>query len=182
MKNHLLIALAALLTACTGLPEGVAPVNGFEIQRYLGTWYEIARLDHGFERNLEQVSATYSLRKDGGIRVVNRGFDVKKQEWKEAVGKAYFVASPDTGRLKVSFFGPFYGGYNIIALDKTRYNYALVAGPDRSYLWLLSRTPELPAPVMQHLIATANSLGFDTSRLILVEHAAGTAGHEDQIR
>lgn len=167
--KHVYIALLLLLASCTGTPDGVKVVDGFQVEQYLGKWYEIARLDHSFERGLEQVTAEYSKRDDGGIKVINRGFDPAKGTWKEAVGKAYFVETPDIGKLKVSFFGPFYGGYNIIALDKTYYNYAMIAGPDNSYLWLLSRTPQLPYPIKAQLIAEAEALGFDTDALIYVK-------------
>jgi apolipoprotein D and lipocalin family protein len=130
MAQRLLLVLTLFLSACTGTPDGVKVVTGFEADKYLGTWYEIARLDHSFERGLEKVTATYSKREDGGIKVINRGYNPVKQEWKEAEGKAYFVETPDIGKLKVSFFGPFYGGYNIIELDKSYYNYAMGVGPD----------------------------------------------------
>ena len=162
------LALALLLPGCSGIPDGVEPVTGFELERYLGTWYEIARLDHRFERGLSDVTATYSLRDDGGVRVVNRGYSVKNGEWEEAVGKAFFVDAPDVGRLKVSFFGPFYGGYNVVAVDPARYS--LVVGPDRSYLWILSRTPSLEDAVLSELVAKAGALGFATDELIFVEH------------
>lgn len=110
-----------VLGGCVKLPENVQPVTGFEPDRYLGTWYEIARLDHSFEEGLSKVTAEYSLRDDGGIRVINRGFSAEKNEWQEAEGKAYFVEDKDTGYLKVSFFGPFYGAYGIFELDKEDY-------------------------------------------------------------
>jgi apolipoprotein D and lipocalin family protein len=165
----LLSCAGAILAGCAGAPAGVQPVSGFELQRYLGTWYEVARLDHSFERGLERVTASYELREDGGVKVVNRGFDVAKGEWKEAVGKAYFVGSPDIGQLKVSFFGPFYGGYNVIALDKD-YRWVMICGPSTSYLWILSRDPGLPPEVLAPLVARARSLGFDTDGLIFVSH------------
>jgi apolipoprotein D and lipocalin family protein len=168
--SPVLTALAVLVTACTGAPDGVDTVSGFELSRYLGTWYEIARLDHGFERGLSNVTATYSLRDDGGVKVINRGYNDEDQEWDEAEGKAYFVGDEDVGQLKVSFFGPFYGGYNVIELDKEGYQYSLVAGPDRSYLWILSRTPDMDPEVLQSLIAKARDLGFATDELIMVEH------------
>ena len=158
------------LSGCVGAPNNVQPVKNFELQRYLGTWYEIARLDHSFERDLQQVTATYSLRDDGGVRVVNKGFNPKKNKWKEAIGKAYFVGDSDIGQLKVSFFGPFYGGYNIIELDKVNYQYALVCGPNLSYLWILARRPELSKSIVDRLVAKANSLGFATDQLIFVKH------------
>jgi apolipoprotein D and lipocalin family protein len=166
----LLIILAAFLGACTGVPEGVNVVSGFDLNRYLGTWYEIARLDHRFERGLTNITANYSLADDGGVRVINRGFNVKDREWEEAEGKAYFVGDKEVGRLKVSFFGPFYGGYNIVELDKDGYEYSMVAGPDRSYLWILSRTPAMNPEVLQELVAKAGDLGFATDELIFVEH------------
>ena len=150
-------------------------VQSVDANQYLGTWYEIARLDHSFERGLEQVTANYSLDKDDSIKVVNRGYNPESKEWKEAVGKALFVdaANADgtrTGRLKVSFFGPFYGAYNIIELDKPNYNYAMVSGgPD--YLWILSRTPQLTYPIMQELIDRANHLGYATENQIFVKQA-----------
>ena len=171
-NTPLLAAVAIFLTACTGAPEGVEPVSGFELNRYLGTWYEIARLDHRFERGLSNVTATYSLRDDGGVRVINRGYDAEDGEWSEAEGKAYFVGDEDTGQLKVSFFGPFYGGYNIIELDKEGYRYSMVAGPDRSYLWILSREPDLDDAVLERLLAKAGELGFPLGELIMVEHGS----------
>jgi apolipoprotein D and lipocalin family protein len=166
----LYIVIFTLLTSCTGIPEGITAVDGFDVNRYLGTWYEIARLDHRFERGLENISATYTLREDGGIDVLNKGWDVKAGKWQEAQGKAYFVEQPDKGRLKVSFFGPFYGGYNIIDLDKKEYAYSMVTGPDRSYLWILSRTRQLPEATLQALLERAKALGFATDQLIFVKH------------
>ena len=168
----LLALLAVLITACTGAPDGVKVVSGFELDRYLGTWYEIARLDHRFERGLSNITATYSLREDGGVKVVNRGYNAEDGEWNEADGKAYFVGDEDVGQLKVSFFGPFYGGYNIIELDKDGYEYSMVAGPDRSYLWILSRSPDLDDAILDSLVTKAGELGFPVSELILVDHGS----------
>jgi apolipoprotein D and lipocalin family protein len=162
------LCLSLFLAGCTGMPEGVRPVSGFELDRYLGKWYEIARLDHSFERGLTQVTAEYSLRDDGGVRVINRGFSVDKGEWDEAEGKAYFVESPDLGYLKVSFFGPFYGSYVVFDLDKQDYQYAFISGPDTSYLWLLARTPTVSAGILERFMEHAAERGFDTDALILV--------------
>jgi apolipoprotein D and lipocalin family protein len=151
------------------MPEGVEPVDDFELDRYLGKWYEIARLDHPFERGLSRVTAEYRMRDDGGVRVVNRGFSAEKGEWDEAEGKAYFVASPGLAHLKVSFFGPFYGSYVVFELDKENYQYAFVSGPKTSYLWLLARTPTVSAEVLQRFIERSQALGFDTQALILVD-------------
>lgn len=162
---------AGLQSACTGAPEGVEPVTGFELDRYLGTWYEIARLDHRFERGLSHVTADYSLRDDGGVHVINKGYQVEEKEWEEAIGKAYFTGDPNIGQLKVSFFGPFYGGYNILELDTDDYQFSLVAGPDRSYLWLLSRTPQLDQSIVEVLVGKADDLGFATDELLFIDQS-----------
>ncbi len=168
MKKLILLAVAAI-TGCTGIPKNVSPIDGFQVGRYLGTWYEIARLDHSFERGLTNVHAVYSKNDDGSIQVLNKGYDPESGRWKEARGKAYFVSQPDIGRLKVTFFWPFYGGYNIIELDKENYSYALVCGPDKSYLWLLARTPQLDKTVQDRMVEKARLLGFETENLIYVK-------------
>jgi apolipoprotein D and lipocalin family protein len=165
----LLVALIATgLAGCTGIPEGTQPVKDFELGRYLGTWYEIARMDHRFERGLSDVTAEYRLKDDGGVRVLNRGYNTDKETWKEAEGKAYFLGDSTIGQLKVSFFGPFYASYNIIALDKDAYQWSLVTGPDKDYLWILSRTPGLDPSVTDRLVKLAKSLGYKTDELIFV--------------
>lgn len=162
------IVVLLMLTACTGLPEGVQPVKPFEVERYLGKWYEIARLDHSFERGLSSVTADYTLRPEGGIRVINRGYSSAEQKWEQAEGKAFFVKDSDTGYLKVSFFGPFYGSYVIFELDQD-YQYAFVSGPNRDYLWLLSRQPVISESLQQHFIDRARQNGFDVDKLIFVD-------------
>jgi len=176
MRFIFLILAITLLTACLGIPDKVMVVQSVDANQYLGTWYEIARLDHSFESNLDNVTATYSLRNDGGIKVINKGFNTKTNQWKAAEGKAYFIdpANADethTGRLKVSFFGPFYGAYNIIELDKPYYNYVMLCGPNKSYFWILARTPQLPYPIKQQLIGKAKEMGFDTDKLIYVNQS-----------
>lgn len=176
MLNKTIWCFVILLTACTGQPQGITAIKSFDANQYLGTWYEIARLDHSFERDLEKVTATYSLRDDGGIKVINKGYNPNTHEWKSAEGKAYFIDAPNadktnTGRLKVSFFGPFYSGYNIIELDKPYYNYVMVCGPDKSYFWILSRTPQMAYPIKQDLVAKAKELGFATDQLIYVNQS-----------
>jgi len=161
--------LVFFLSACTGMPDNVRPVADFDLNRYLGKWYEIARLDHSFERGLEKVYAEYSLREDGGVKVINRGYSKKEKAWKQAVGKAYFVGSQDEGYLKVSFFGPFYASYVIFDLDSENYNHAFVAGYDYSYLWLLSRSPVGNEDLVERFIKKAKALGFDTQELIFVD-------------
>lgn len=164
------IALILFLSGCTGIPENVKPVGDFKIEQYMGKWYEIARLDHSFERDLSRVTADYSFHDDGGVRVVNRGYSEKEKTWKEAIGKAYFVEKQDQGYLKVSFFGPFFGSYVIFDLDHEGYQYSLVCGPNRSYLWLLARSPRIEQKLLDSLIAKAAALNFDTSKLIFVDH------------
>jgi apolipoprotein D and lipocalin family protein len=170
MIKRRLLFIWIFICACVNIPENVSPVIGFDIHRYLGTWYEIARLDHSFERGLERVTAEYSYRDDGGIKVVNRGFDPAKNRWKETTGKAYFVGDSNLGRLKVSFWGPFYGAYNIIGLDKKNYSYSLVCGPQKSYLWILAREPHMEESLKFELIAKAKALGFETDKMIYVSH------------
>jgi len=160
--------MLSMMAACTSIPEGVQPVRNFDLHRYLGQWYEVARLDHAFERGLSRISAQYSMRQDGGVEVLNRGWSAKKKVWKKAVGKAYFVGKSDEGYLKVSFFGPFYGAYVIFSLDSD-YQYAFVSGPNKNYLWLLARTPTVPVAVMQKFRQQAKHLGFDMRKLIMVK-------------
>ena len=168
--SKLSILVLLFLSACTGIPDNVTPVEGFVLERYLGKWYEIARLDHAFERGLTRVTAEYGLRDDGTVRVVNRGWSAGDGRWKEAEGTASFVGAPDVGHLKVSFFGPFYGSYIVFGLDDANYRHALVSGPDKSYLWILAREPVLDRAVRDGLVAKASAAGFDTSRLIFVSH------------
>lgn len=163
-----LVVLFLLLSSCTGLPDKVIPVKNFNLQQYLGTWYEIARLDHSFERGLEQVTASYSIREDGGVRVINKGFSTDNQEWKEAEGKAYFLGEDDIAHLKVSFFGPFYGSYAIFELDKDEYQYAFISGNSTEYLWFLARTPNVDSSLIALFEESAEELGFDISQLIYV--------------
>ena len=170
MKKIFISFCMFILNGCLGMPENVEPVDEFEVDRYLGRWYEIARLDHSFEKGLSQVTATYSPRKDGGIKVINRGYSVEKQQWKEAEGKAYFVGSNNEAYLKVSFFGPFYGSYVVFELDKKDYQYAFISGPDNDYLWLLARTPNVDSTLIAHFKSEASKRGFNAEDLILVEH------------
>ena len=169
MKKILIIWIL-FLTGCVSVTENIKPVDHFSLEKYLGKWYEIARLNHSFERGLTRVSAEYSLRGDGGVRVLNRGYSAIEDEWKEAEGKAYFVKETDQGYLKVSFFGPFYGAYVVFDLDHEHYQYALVCGPDKSYLWILSRTPHMKTDIKDKLVDKARALGFEVDNLIFVDH------------
>ena len=159
------------LSACAlGPPSGVTPAENFSLDRYLGTWYEIARLDHSFERDMSDVSARYSRNADGSVRVLNRGYDTRKDAWRDAEGKALFIGASTTGSLKVSFFGPFYGGYHVAALDPD-YRWALVIGPDPSYAWILARDKAISETVRERILSVARLGGVDTDKLIWVSHA-----------
>lgn len=149
----------------TSLADGIVPVANFKAGRYLGEWYEIARFDYRFEKGLENVTAHYSLNKDGSIKVVNRGQDGQTGEWKESTGKAKFVENEYIGRLKVSFFGPFYAAYSVIAVDPD-YMYAMVAGNDLDYLWLLSRAPVMPYNIRNEFLRKAASIGYNIGKLV----------------
>ena len=162
--------LATTVAGCTGIPKGLEPIKGFEPDRYLGKWYEIARLDHSFERHMSHVSATYVREDNGDIRVINRGYDARTGTWKQIEGQARFIENETVGSLKVSFFWPFYGAYHVIALDRQNYSYAMVAGPNRNYLWILARQKTLEESTYANLVARAQAWGFDTGNLIRVEH------------
>ncbi|WP_295421991.1 lipocalin family protein [Sulfurovum sp.] len=169
MKKLLLmttLALSLLLTGCKTYekPEKVTPVENFKLSEYLGTWYEIARLEHRFEKGMEAITATYTMREDGGVKVLNQGYKTAEKEWSTAEGKAYFVKDPNVGFLKVSFFGPFYGSY--IVMDTDYKTYTMISGPDTSYFWILSRTPTLDEETLNRLLAKAKEAGFDISVLI----------------
>ena len=173
MINKMLLILftvTSTILGCTGIPKGLEPVSGFDGKKYLGKWYEIARLDHSFERNLSDVSALYTKKENGEIAVINRGFNEKTGEWEQVEGKARFIDGETVGSLKVSFFGPFYGGYHVIALDRENYSYAMVSGPSLSYLWILSRTRSLDHDIYSKLVAKAAEWGFETMELIAVKH------------
>lgn len=165
------VAVLSMMAGCTGVPEGIQPVTGFDGDRYLGTWYEIARLDHSFEQGLTNVRAEYSRNEDGSIQVINRGYNVEEGTWEEADGRAVFVEGKNIGHLKVSFFGPFYASYVVFELDKEAYSYAYVTGYDRDYLWFLSRTPEVSHQALQAFRAHAREAGFDLSELIIVDQS-----------
>jgi apolipoprotein D and lipocalin family protein len=171
-RNIIFISLSAIvaLISCTTIPKGITAVKPFDNAKYLGKWYEIARFDFRFERNLNNVTAHYSLNENGKtIKVVNRGFDYTTSKWKEVTGKAKFAGDDNIAMLKVSFFGPFYAGYNVLAIDSD-YRYALVSGSSREYLWILSRETSIPENIKQDYLTYAEKLGFDTSNLNWVEH------------
>ncbi len=173
MKRSLIMAaltgvVLVTLRSCASIPEGAVAIKPFDKEKYLGKWYEIARMDFRFERNLNNVTANYSIKENGNIKVDNRGFDYVTREWKQAVGKAKLAGDPDEAKLKVSFFGPFYSGYNVIALDD-QYKYALVAGQNLKYLWLLSRETTMPESTKQSYLNIAKGLGYNVSTLVWTE-------------
>lgn len=165
----LMAAIVGGIFACSSIPKGAVAVTPFDKQKYLGKWYEIARLDFKFEKNLNNTTAEYSLNDDGTIRVDNQGYNTKRGKWKKAVGKAKFVEDENVAKLKVSFFGPFYSGYNVLAIDDD-YRYALVAGKNLKYLWILSRTTEIPAGIRDNYLKIAEEIGYKTDDLLWVEH------------
>jgi len=165
-----LLGVGMFTLGCTRVPAGLKPVAGFDGQRYLGKWYEIARLDHSFERGLTNVTAEYAARPDGSISVVNRGYSPKAGKWREARAVARFRGDKAVGSLRVCFFWPFWGGYHVIALDQTDYRYAMIAGPSRSYLWILSREPGLADQTRSDLVGKAKEWGFAVEKLISVDH------------
>ncbi len=168
-KLLLLCLFYFFLSACTiNPPKNIVPVENFQLDKYLGKWYEIARLDHSFERGLSNVSANYQLLQNGNVEVTNRGYDADKEKWRDASGFAKFIGKTTQGSLKVSFFWPFYGGYHIAALDKQHYSWAIVVGPSREYLWILARERNLSFGLRDQLIKKIKGLDIDTSQLIWV--------------
>jgi apolipoprotein D and lipocalin family protein len=167
MKIINIIVASLVLVSCSGVPESIEPVTGFDLNKYAGKWYEIARLDHRFERGLEKVTATYSINSDGSVRVENRGYSTKSKEWEDAIGKARFAGDTNIGHLKVSFFGPFYGSYIIFDLDKESYQYSFVTGSQNS-LWFLSRTPEVSDELKDKFLSIVQEAGYNTAELIFV--------------
>ena len=170
MKNIGIVVLVFGLFGCASIPKNTEAVKNFDADKYLGKWYEIARFDFRFEKNLNNTTAEYSKNDDGTIKVLNKGYNYVKNEWSSAEGKAKFVKDTQIAQLKVSFFGPFYSGYNVIALDEN-YQYALVAGKNLKYLWILSRTPTIPLDIKEEYIQKAKEIGFKIEEMIWVEHS-----------
>ena len=171
VRVAMFLAALSVLTACsTTVPGGMAAVTPFDINRYQGQWYEIARMDHSFERGLSDVTAHYRLLPEGRVEVVNRGYDTQRKEWRQVAGHAVFAGASNRASLKVSFFGPFYAGYHVVALDQQDYCWAMVVGPNRSYFWILAREKQLPAKTLEQLQEQAQGLGIDTEKLIRVAH------------
>lgn len=179
---------SCIASCCADTPENVAVsemtiIDGIDASQFLGTWYEIARLDHSYERGLDNVTTHYERHKDGSLSVINKGFNRQDEEWNTTEGTANFVeaANADTtylGKLKISFPHLSNSAYNIIALDKVYYNYMMVSGKKKETLWILSRTPELTYPIKQHLVSQARGLGFATDELIYVNQNPDIPNYE----
>ncbi|MDO6761427.1 lipocalin family protein [Tamlana sp. 2_MG-2023] len=175
MKNSnwvyslLISGLLLSFLSCRTIPEKAVAVKSFDKAKYLGKWYEIARLDFKYEKDLNNTTAEYSLNENGTIKVNNQGFDTISKQWEQSIGKAKFVDEDDVAMLKVSFFGPFYSGYNVIAIDED-YNYALIAGKSLDYLWLLSRETKIPESIKTKYLKMAEDVGYNTSELLWIEH------------
>ncbi|MFP4460152.1 MAG: lipocalin family protein [Candidatus Zixiibacteriota bacterium] len=171
MKLIILLLAIIGIFASSNAPKAkdIPLVENFELDKYLGTWYEIARLDHSFERNLDSVTATYSVRDDGKIKVLNKGYNTKKGKWSTAEGKAWIPNEDQPARLKVSFFWIFSAEYRIIALDD-EYSYAMVTSSSKKYLWILSRSPKMPEEKLDMLLKKAKDWGFDLSEIYFVKH------------
>lgn len=164
-----IIGLLFLNSCSVGIPDGATAVKNFDSDKYLGKWYEIARFDYKFERNMDNVTANYSLNSDGSIKVQNQGYNYVKKEWKESIGEARFVNDKSEARLKVSFFKPIWAGYNVIDIDDN-YQNALVVGNSTKYIWILSRDKKMPESIKERFLAKAQKLGYDTNALIWVKH------------
>ena len=175
MKLRTIVISAIFLQAGSAMDNQLVPVPGFDLNCFLGKWYEIARLPTSFERNLGHVTATYSLREDGKVKVLNEGRNVWTDKYSKAVGKAKIAQDPTVGYLKVSFFWPFYADYIILELDKEGYNYAMVASSFK-YLWILSRTPGLDKEILERLVKKAKELGFDTDKIYFTPQGPGDSG------
>lgn len=157
------------VTACSTQTDLVTnTVPQLDLTRYVGKWYEVARFDHRFERDLVGCTANYSINSDGTIKVVNAGYDGSFDgDYKETEGKARRPDETVPGKLEVSFFLWFYGDYNVMELAED-YRYALVGSKGSDYLWILSRTPELDAVDKAYLLSRATARGYDTEKLIWV--------------
>ena len=172
-KNFVCLSMiSSLVPSMMGyasVPNGVSPVDSFDLSKYLGTWYEIARIDFRHEKNLDNTKVMYSINYDGEIKVLNSGVNTITGEYSEAIGRVKVVSDNGSAMMKVSFWGPFYSGYNVIALDKD-YKYALVAGDSHKYLWMLSREKTIPIAVINDYLKVAKQAGYDTRKLLWVNH------------
>lgn len=160
-----LLFIVVLSSCSTSIETNV--VKDFKANKYLGKWYEIARFDNRFEKGLDNVSATYTKIKQNKIRVINRGYNKEKKNWKEAKGIALLNKNPEIGKLRVSFFWPFFGDYNILYIDE-EYEHAIVGSKSKDYLWLLSRHYTINEEQKDMLTTKIENLGYDINNLIYI--------------
>jgi apolipoprotein D and lipocalin family protein len=163
-KLLIITSFVLLFTACSSKNPPLQTVEKVELNKYLGTWYEIARYEHFFERDCKNVTANYSMMDMETIKVINRCTKIQTNDKKEAIGRAYAIDESNS-KLKVSFFRPFYGDYWVLMLDEN-YKYAVVGTPSREYLWILARTSKLDEKIKKDILKKLPSLGFDSSKLI----------------
>ena len=173
-KCYILLFLIPILLFANSSTLQIPTVQNFKLQNYLGTWYEIVRMPHRFEKNLHHVTATYTLLDNGKIEVKNRGYNIKKEVWKDASGKAWVPDESKPSELKVSFFWPFSAAYRIIFLEDD-YSLALVTSKSNKYFWMLSRSPEIEDGYYNQLIEKAKNWGFDASQFIKVQQSGKPA-------
>lgn len=169
MWKSILSTLSVLLLGfgCAASSKRIPAVTPFDVTRYMGQWYEIVRLPNTFETGLEQITAEYFLNENGTVKVTNSGLNTKTNQRNTAIGKAKQI-KPNTGELKVSFFGPFYGGYRVIDLDQEKYSYTMITSGGMNYFWILSREKEMPKEQLEKLVQKAKDWGFETDKLIYV--------------
>ena len=163
-KLLIITSFVLLFTSCSSKNPPLQTVEKVELNKYLGTWYEIARYEHFFERDCKNVTANYSMMDVETIKVINRCTKIQTNDKKEAIGRAYAIDESNS-KLKVSFFRPFYGDYWVLMLDEN-YEYAVVGTPSREYLWILARTSKLDEKIKKDILKKLPSLGFDSSKLI----------------
>lgn len=166
----IIVSLALLVLAGCKSTKDLAVVSDFSPERYMGVWYEAARYPHRFEKGMSSVSATYTLNEDGTVKVLNRGFLDEEAKWEEIEGVARPKGRSDIGWLKVSFFKPFYASYKIVYLDDD-YSRAIIAGPTYGYLWILSRSPNLPDNELETLIQRTEQMGYERKKIIVVDQS-----------
>ena len=176
MRKKLLSVFAICLSIIIGfgfascsstkkMSEQVAVVKNLDVKKYTGVWYEIARFDFKYQKDMDSVTANYSLKENGDIKVINKGYNTKDNEWKDVKGKAKFNGNEGSGALKVSFFGPFYSEYNIVKLSDD-YSTALIFGESLDNMWILSRKKTISESVKKEYLDFAAKNGYDLSRLV----------------
>lgn len=165
MLLALLTAFCLNFTSCsTASKVDNSTIPSLDLNRFMGRWYEIARFDHKFERDMQQVTTIYVIQDNGRVKVINQG--LKKDKWKTSEGKGKLTTTP--GLLRVSFWGPFYSDYRVMMLAQD-YSYALIGGESDKYLWILSRSPQMRQDTRNQVLREAQRRGYNTNKLIWVE-------------